>query len=269
MTDEAKDPVRLVSSAEDSLLRDALRAGEAELGTSDQLAIVAAKLGPILGGGGIGGAGSGGGIGVTGASKGASSLLGGTTAKLAVSLGIGAVVVASAGYVAVRSPSGSIASSSVVSPATPALAASSVAAPVLDDEPASPPSLVEPAPVGSARPATSASPPSQPNRALPVRPNSVASPSPSSGVPENEVRTLQRAQDALRTEPSRALSICDDHARRFPSGLLDEEREVIAIDALTRLGRTDDALARARRFREAHPSSSHLGRIEVLVGKGF
>lgn len=259
MTDEVKDPERLVASAEDPLLRDALRAGEAELGTSEQLAIVAAKLGPVLGGGGgAGGASSGGGAGA--ASKGASSLLG-TTAKLAVSLGLGAIVAASAGYVAVRSPSETAASSRVATPPAPALVASSAS--VLDDEPSSPPPLAEPAPASTAPPAMSGSP----RRAIPVRSISIPPPSLPSEAQESEVRILQRAQDALTTEPARALSICDEHARRFPSGLLNEEREVIAIDALTRLGRTDHARARARRFRGAHPSSSHLGRIEVLVGK--
>lgn len=256
MTDEMKDPVRLISSAEDSLLRDALRAGEAELGTSDQLAVVAAKLGPILGGGGVGGAGSGGGA--AGAAKGAPGLLGGTTAKLVVSLGIGAIV-ATAGYVAMRSPSGSGASSSVVDVPAPTTVSTSITPASVDAETApsrwTPESLPAPA---SARPST--------NRVAPVHSTSVAPPA---ETPDTEVRTLQKAQDALGTDPARALSICDEHPKRFPNGILNEEREVIAIDALARLGKTDEALARAGRFRAAHPSSGHLGRIEVLVGKGF
>jgi hypothetical protein len=81
------------------------------------------------------------------------------------------------------------------------------------------------------------------------------------------VKLLQRAQDALAADPAQALSICGDHARAFPQGLLAQEREVIAVDALMRLGRTDEATARAVRFEGAYPSSTHLRRIEALVGK--
>ena len=38
--------------------------------------------------------------------------------------------------------------------------------------------------------------------------------------PEAEVKLLERAQDALRTKsPAEALTLCDDHARRFPGVL--------------------------------------------------
>lgn len=289
MTDEAKEPMRLLSSAEDPLLRDALRAGEAELGTSDQLARVAAKLGPLLGGsGGVGGTGAGGGGGVAGPSKGASSLLGsGATVKLAVSLGVGAVLVASASYVALRPPSAGVRSPASIgtlsatsnaaearegsAPPTAFAASNSAASattngdsPHEESAPASA-SLASP-PAVSARSETPRAPSRHPPPDIPA---SVASPSLPADPPESEVQTLQRAQDSLRAEPARALAICDEHARRFPRGLLNEEREVIAVDALTRLGRRDEALVRARGFREAHPSSGHLGRIEVIVGEAL
>ena len=113
MTQELKEPARLMSSAEDKLLMNVLRAGEAELGTSDQLATVAAKLGPILGGGGMSGAG---GSGAAAGTKAASTLLGGTAGKVLGVLGIGAAVSLSVGYLATRSPVGGNHSSNVVDP---------------------------------------------------------------------------------------------------------------------------------------------------------
>ena len=86
-------------------------------------------------------------------------------------------------------------------------------------------------------------------------------------LPPAEVTLLQNAQDALPTTPALALADCDDDARRYPNGLLAQEREVLAIDALVRLGRHDDATARAARFSAAYPSSTHLRRIDVILGR--
>jgi hypothetical protein len=76
---------------------------------------------------------------------------------------------------------------------------------------------------------------------------------------------IRDAQDALRTEPARALSLAEAHRRRFGEGTLGPEREVLAIDALARLGRGEEARARAGRFRARWPGSPHLRRIEVIL----
>ncbi len=256
MTHELKEPARLMSSGGDPLLVKVLRAGEAELGTDEQLAAVAARLGPILGASGTGtGAAAGG-------TKTASTLIGGTAAKVMGVLGIGAALTVSVGYLATRSPTPPSPegrpSSVIHDPPAPTNVASPAHAPVPKDE-GSPPSPST-KPVATARPS---------NRAAPTRVESAASPSAQIETPDAEVRLLHRAQDSLRGESLQALAICDEHGRRFPNGLLSQEREVIAIEALTRLGRLDDAKTRARRFRKANPSSSHLGRIEVLVGNDF
>lgn len=100
-------------------------------------------------------------------------------------------------------------------------------------------------------------------------PRAPASPGPSTDAPvadaETEIQLLQRAQDALGSDPARALDLASRHAARFPSGSLSQEREVIAIDALVRLGRRDEARARAAAFAERLPSSAHRARIEALV----
>jgi hypothetical protein len=87
--------------------------------------------------------------------------------------------------------------------------------------------------------------------------------------PDAEVKLLERAQDALRTRSGEALALCTEHARRFPQGLLAQEREVIAIEALTQAGKLPEAQARAARFATSYPNSTHLRRVETLVGTKF
>ena len=73
---------------------------------------------------------------------------------------------------------------------------------------------------------------------------------------------LARAQAALATQPQTALGLTREHQRRFPRGTLAEEREVIAIEALKRLGRTRAASARAAEFERRYHGSVHQPRLE-------
>ena len=66
-----------------------------------------------------------------------------------------------------------------------------------------------------------------------------------------------RASKARVHCPKRALPLTREQARRFPRGVLAQEREVIAIEALRRLGQKDEASSRADRFRETYPGSAH------------
>ncbi len=112
-------------------------------------------------------------------------------------------------------------------------------------------------------------------RATPVEsePAGVVEPVPAPGaasvpgpaVAESERAILERAQDALRGNPAEALVLTDLHLARFPGGVLGQEREVIAIDALLHLGRSADARARAARFVAAFPTSAHRRRLDVLI----
>ncbi|MET0792442.1 MAG: hypothetical protein ABW061_13055, partial [Polyangiaceae bacterium] len=63
-----------------------------------------------------------------------------------------------------------------------------------------------------------------------------------------------------------ALVLAAEHAREFPAGVLTQEREVIAIDALLRLGRRSEAEARAASFHRQFPASAHGRRVDVLLG---
>jgi hypothetical protein len=82
---------------------------------------------------------------------------------------------------------------------------------------------------------------------------------------EGELSLLRRAQEASRNNPTEALALTALHAQEYPSGLLAQEREVIAIDSLVRLRRLAPARARAAAFSERYPGSAHRRRIELLL----
>jgi len=80
-----------------------------------------------------------------------------------------------------------------------------------------------------------------------------------------EVQLLLEARKELRSDPVQALRWVREHERRFPNGALSQEREVIAIEALQRLGRKEEAKARIAGFRERYPSSIHGRRVDNQV----
>lgn len=84
----------------------------------------------------------------------------------------------------------------------------------------------------------------------------------------DEFAVLARAQAALANNPGSALALTSDLERNFPNGTLVQEREVVAIDALLRLGRRAEASARATRFHQEFPTSVHGRRVDVLLGSG-
>jgi hypothetical protein len=73
----------------------------------------------------------------------------------------------------------------------------------------------------------------------------------------SEAEILLAARRSLVADPAAALSAVNQHERRFPSGRLVEEREVLAIEALRNLGRTAEMETRSARFRARYPSSIH------------
>jgi hypothetical protein len=79
-------------------------------------------------------------------------------------------------------------------------------------------------------------------------------------VPEDQL--LERARRALASDPNRALALTREHARSYPSGVLAQEREVIAIEALKRLGRGGEAEARRGTFEERYPQSAHRRNLD-------
>jgi hypothetical protein len=131
------------------------------------------------------------------------------------------------------------------------------------------PRAVEPA--VSAAPIETALPVAAPEPTLPrpvARPaSSAASAEPSSETDSlaREAALLERARAALGTSPAEALSLCEAHAAQFPAGKLGMERELVALDALRRLGRTAEARTRGEALLSRARGGLYEERIRKLV----
>jgi hypothetical protein len=154
--------------------------------------------------------------------------------KLVAALAVGAAVGGGA-WVAMRPPQGLPESAPAATPAPPAEVSQATESAEPAEEVAE---AVEPAP-----------PPRLPTANAP-----------------SEAALLRQAQSALRSDPARALALAREHQRRFPRGTLAQEREVIAIDALSRLGRSGEAGKRAKEFETQYPGSAHGKKVESSVG---
>ncbi len=78
---------------------------------------------------------------------------------------------------------------------------------------------------------------------------------------------LARAQgELLHGSAQTALALTDEHARTYPHGTLAQEREMIAIEALAKMGQMPKARSRALVFRKAYPASTYGARLDALLG---
>lgn len=87
-------------------------------------------------------------------------------------------------------------------------------------------------------------------------------------APPSESQLLDAARAALASSPDRALALARRHAQLYPKGVLVQEREVIAIEALKRKGSKTAAQERAAGFERKFPNSPHKNKIEKLQGSG-
>lgn len=83
--------------------------------------------------------------------------------------------------------------------------------------------------------------------------------------PGAELVLLRRAKADARSAPAHALELVAEHEQRFPNGVLVEEREVIAIEALLASGQRAASEARAARFFARFPNSAHARRVHALL----
>lgn len=80
-----------------------------------------------------------------------------------------------------------------------------------------------------------------------------------------ELALLRAAREALgRGAPAEALASLEQHARRFPSGHLLEERMLLRAQAQCALGRREEARASAAALMEKFPGSPHAGTVARL-----
>jgi hypothetical protein len=88
--------------------------------------------------------------------------------------------------------------------------------------------------------------------------------------PSSQLAAEQRFLDSARAalvsgEPDRALERVAAHNAKFPQGLLTEEREALAVQALVKAGRYDEARTRAAAFRERAPSSLFRATVDSAI----
>jgi hypothetical protein len=226
------DPPRLSrdsgSDAERRLAR-LVEASQRDVGSDEQVAALESRLVPLIG----------------------PPLASGTTAPLPKTASVagsgavkamvvsGAAAIATAAYVFARQPPPTPAAARVTAPAL------AVSAPAAGSSPA------PVAPLSTQEPRTEAPTPSTTVKGAPL---------------PSETELVGEAQAVLATNPARTLALCDRHQRFYPRGVLVQEREVLAIEALERLGRHEQASARGTRFLAAFPGSAHRSKIAAIVG---
>jgi hypothetical protein len=66
-----------------------------------------------------------------------------------------------------------------------------------------------------------------------------------------------------------ARGLLDDYARRFPTGMLHEEADVVRIDIELSDGELERGRGLAGKFLEAHPASPHASRLRELLSSSL
>lgn len=111
---------------------------------------------------------------------------------------------------------------------------------------------------------------------VPVVRERVTHPVPSSITPEpppdrdpleREAAMLEEARAMLDRSPRRALAMLDRHAAAFPTGQLGMERELLAVQALQRLGLQSEAHTRASALLRQATGSIYEPRVRAMVDK--
>lgn len=113
--------------------------------------------------------------------------------------------------------------------------------------------------------AISETPRPEPTRASAALREKRRGPSAHAPDPLAELAILQRARRVILRDPARTLALAEEHAASHPRGTFEEERELLAIDALLRLRRRSEAKLRAARFTRRHPQSVHAHRLDVMI----
>lgn len=110
---------------------------------------------------------------------------------------------------------------------------------------------------------------------LPEVPDLATQPPPAAATPEEddprfaqlggEMRYLSRARELLEEHPAEALGVLEQHRRTHPNGILREEREAFAIEALVSLDHPAEAERRYYDFLATYPSSNFTTRLRTLM----
>lgn len=85
---------------------------------------------------------------------------------------------------------------------------------------------------------------------------------------QSELELIRRAQKHLhRGEDAAALALLAEHARRFPNGVLTQERDASRVSALCQAGDVVAARALAEQFLQRSPQSPFADRVRNSCGK--
>jgi hypothetical protein len=198
--------------------------------------------------------------------------LGGTLGKIAAGL---AIVSLSLGALAVHHSSG--ASSARKRVMTVATSATTPEARERDDNTAAVEpflgeasnSAIRDLPVGIAQAQPEKAPPSdiEPRRTQVTRASASMKSAGESDLLE-ETHLITKSDQALqRGNAAEALTLLDEHARRFPAGVLQEERTFERITALCMLGRAPEARGEAERFLREYPDTPLSTKTRGLCAK--
>lgn len=83
-----------------------------------------------------------------------------------------------------------------------------------------------------------------------------------------EVAILSRATSELHAgHPANALKAVDEHQRKFPNGVLSEERRAARVQALCALGRRREAAPELQRLSRTAPQSPNTLRAKQVCGE--
>jgi hypothetical protein len=86
-------------------------------------------------------------------------------------------------------------------------------------------------------------------------------PPPPADTLASELSLIDAARATLTSDPAATLMKLAEHQRLFPSGKLAIERELLALDALARLGRSAEESERAERLRPAVRGTFYEDRV--------
>ncbi len=105
-------------------------------------------------------------------------------------------------------------------------------------------------------------PPAAPKRVTKPKASEMGRPGPSSLQEESAL--MSRAQQAIGSgRPKQAIGLLLEHQKRFPSGTLRLERQAALAIARCQSGQVARGAQEAARFREAHPNSPMVQRLET------
>ena len=229
------DPERLADATPRSRVGELLASATRDVPSDAQLARLAANLGPML--------------------DAPSPAATASKASLLVKLGI------ATGTLALLVGAGlSLRRSTPLEPTSPT-AGPAVTTKAANELPAQPAPAPSPEPVAQPAPAIDGAPAAEPTGTSSAK--STSQP----GKALSESALLEQARRALNGSPNYALQLANQHRTRFPHGVLSQEREVIAIEALRRMHRSGEADQRATGFSKAFPGSAHQRMVDEVAPK--